>query len=225
ENSTTKTPQAKSLLALPGELRNIIWESILTSHSPIQLLTPTWRQSHGFCASLPALRNTPQPASAQICRALRSEVLSIHYSINTFHIGRIPVRKPSFQNVHTHDQYVSALRQWRGSLKAEPAAKFLRSVEVDLVLSIRHERRVDCFYDQAFGFVARMGVNGIPNYRLTGPAQDFCLCWLQCCSQLKDEDVVDGRRLVDAALDVCQSLYPSVQQVQCGRCGKTRLIR
>ncbi|KAK4613825.1 hypothetical protein CLAFUW4_09233 [Fulvia fulva] len=213
--NTLEHTQHQNFLELPGELRNLIFEDVLTCPTHIQLLTPTWQQSYGFCASLPALRIAPEPALAQVCKALRGEVLSTYYSINAFDIGRIPFRKPSFQNVHTYDQYIAALRRWRSKLMMEPAATHLRELKVELVLSVRHEMRVSCFYDQAFDFVARKSVDGRVSCSLTNFGKDHCLCGLESTLKPEDEDAVDGRCLVDAVLEVCQNLYPANYLISC----------
>jgi len=60
------TTNAKSIIDLPAELRNAIYESVALSDEEINIITH------------------PQPALTRTCRQLRRECLSIYTASNNF---------------------------------------------------------------------------------------------------------------------------------------------
>lgn len=78
-DATSNAPPPGNILdELPGELRNRIFQYVVVSDKPIDIIS--WRVPK---------RNrdiTPQPAIARTCKAFRHEALSIYYAENSFNI-------------------------------------------------------------------------------------------------------------------------------------------
>lgn len=205
-----------SLLALPAEIRNHVWEYAIPSNATISILTQTYTKQ------TPQLRVASEPDLARVCKTLRHEVLSAYYSSNEFVVRRITFGLSDSKYLqtydrylHTPDQYLRALKRWRAYLYTQPAAKDLRSVNLGMFLTVRN----GCggSYDEAFDFIAAKA-----SCRLTNLVEDFCVCDLQLGGD--GMDFGDGRCLVDTAIRACERLYSGLSCVRCEICSRQMLI-
>lgn len=229
------TTQEKTFLDLPGEIRNQIWEQVLQIKTPLGVLAPILLPPSDEDVSPfshPSLLKFKEPPATTISKSLRSEVLSIFYSTNDFWIGRIPLRKPQRANDFTCEQYLRALKRWR----AEEGVRFLRRLEVTVVLSVRDgsgSQRADgleeeeCGFDRFCTFSTKVE-KGRVVMELRDVERGFCCC--EFGSEKSGEELegdVDGRCLVDAVIDLCEKFAPSVKEEEscCEGCGKTKLVR
>ncbi|KAF7190778.1 hypothetical protein HII31_07937 [Pseudocercospora fuligena] len=211
--STNATP---SLLALPAEIRNQIWEYAIPSNASISILTQSYNNQ------ISQVRIASEPELARVCKALRHEVLSAYYSSNEFVIRRITFGLSGSEYLqtydrylHTYDQYSRALKRWRAYLYTQPAAKHLRSVNLGMFLTIRNGCGGSC--DEAFDFIVAKA-----SCRLTNLVKDFCVCDLRPGGD--GIDFEDGRCLVDAVIRACEKLYSGLSCVRCGTCSRQMLI-
>lgn len=233
----TTTTQNKTLLSLPGEIRNQIWESVLRIKTPLGVLAPILlppsEDEDNLCSSRPTLLKFKEPSATKTSQSLRSEVLSIFYSTNDFWIGRIPLRKSQRENDFSREQYLRALKRWRG----EEGVSFLRRLEVTVVLCVRDGsgsqradglEEEDCGFDRFCTFSGRVE-RGRVVMGLRGVEREFCCCGFG--SEGKDGEElaenVDGRCLIDAVIDLCEKLAPVVREEEscCEGCGNSKLVR
>ena len=234
----TTNPQKKTLLSLPGEIRNQIWESVLRIKTPLGVLAPILlppsEDEENFSPSCPTLLKFKEPSATKISKSLRSEVLSIFYSTNDFWIGRIPLRKSQRENDFSREQYLRALRRWRG----EEGVRFLRRLEATVVLCLKDgsgSQRADGLEEEECGFDRFCTFSGrVEKGRLVVGLRDVerGLC---CCEfgsegkggeKLGVDGDVDGRCLIDAVIDLCEKLAPAVREEEscCKGCGRTKLV-
>lgn len=115
--------------------------------------------------------------------------------------------------------------------------RFLRRLEVTVVLCVRDgsgSQRADgleeeeCGFDRFCTFSARVE-RGRMVMGLRDVEREFCCCGLgpeqKGAGELSAD--VDGRCLVDAVIDLCERLAPSVKEEEscCEGCGKSKLVR
>lgn len=160
------------------------------------------------------------PAASQICKALRHEVLSICYSINTFELGRVPFRDLDFKSVHSFTTWITTVQRWRDLLAQSLPACHISAGTLEVVLNVRHETELGCFHDRVFQFTAERDQRGRFALRLTNEAKMYCVCGLLG----DDEESQDGWSLVDAAPRICQRCWPSVRAGCCDGCGSASLV-
>jgi hypothetical protein len=96
---------ANLLARLPGELRNAIWRDLVLSPNPIPV-EPLCRPDH------PKLH---QPAISFTCAWIRDEVLSIFYSENTFHLGKVGYHDHDHIRLHDFNRRLVAWKKSLGS--------------------------------------------------------------------------------------------------------------
>lgn len=216
-----KSNAIPSLLALPAEIRNQIWEHAITSNTSINILTQI------YANQVPQVRIASEPELARVCKILRHEILSAYYSSNEFAVRRITFGLSGSKYLqtydrylHTYDQYLRALKRWRAYLYTQPAAKDLRSVNLGMFLTIRN----GCggSYDEAFDFIVAKRLDGRLSFRLTNLIDDFCVCDLRPGGE--GIDLEDGRCLVDTAIRACEKLYSALSCMKCGTCSRQMLI-
>lgn len=117
--------------------------------------------------------------------------------------------------------------------------RFLRRLEVTVVLCVRDgsgSQRADGLEEEECGFDRFCTFSGrVERGRVVMGLRDvergFCCCGFgpegKGGEELGADGDVDGRCLIDAVIDLCDKLAPSVRKEEscCEGCGKTTLVR
>lgn len=135
-HATGTAPQASSpFLKLPPELRNRIYEAVLTD--PYAISAVHWD------FEIPRSTTPEQPPLTRTCRAIRAEALPIFYSSNTFMIGvkrecdaaylRVWLKAIGPQNRDAVHEVIVRETDWRGCVELierfeRPNNRFLKGV-------------------------------------------------------------------------------------------------
>lgn len=231
--ATPPTNTPIGLLALPGELRNRIWELAIATTETTPIAIPIFRPLPASASDtgsdsdtaivIPSFRTTPEPPASLTCKALRHEVLSIYYTSTTFTLGFAPFGAMHSHYVHTHAHYLRAARSWRTHLAKQPPARQPRAFELGTVLRVWIDERRG--YDLSFSVRAKRDrEEGPMRLRLRGCGEDFCVCEYHNTPSLRAKEDLGVVGLIDAVVEVCEKLFPNVREEVCEACRGARLV-
>ncbi|SMQ51719.1 unnamed protein product [Zymoseptoria tritici ST99CH_1A5] len=221
---------ANLLARLPGELRNSIWRDLVLFPDPIPV-EPLCRPTH------PKLH---QPAISFTCAWIRAEVLSIFYSENTFHLGKIGYH--SRDHIRLHD-FNKRLDAWRASLGE--SVRDLRSLTMHIdgrcyawdgvqpgdvkyamkvVTGPKSVRSRSASPVEGGSSPIRKSVSGgDENLSLEFTMNDGPRCTCRIKPGVEEKAIHDGSELLEVMKEYSASYCEAVLEGECPHCGCSRL--
>ncbi|CAK4034754.1 Hypothetical predicted protein [Lecanosticta acicola] len=222
--STEAEPSACFLLDLPGELRNRIWRLAVVEEKPVHVvqLTAASKERDASRESPKFKAPPPQPALAATGKAIRHEVLSIHYGECVFLLAQIAYQKLGPAHVSRK------LALWRKSL-GDPT-RLLRHARLEVYHRLWSPRAPDSYHN--FEIKAHLEQNGEIVIRIDARIgtifswkdTQYCKCALQTLAKRSKGRGTDGGRLLDVMRAFCDDYTHVAVDVECKECQLPLLV-